>query len=146
MGVRVLKELVSLGLLGLAAMTVHAQNAPVGIPQALAQDRAARVSNVHYALRYTLVPHAASTEAAEHLRFTLKNAGNPLLLDFRDGALRSLAVNGSAIAAPEQGNGHITLPSASLHAGENTVDIVFSANVGASEKAITRFEDKSTLR
>ncbi len=142
-GARVLKQLVSLGLLGAAAITAtHAQAAPVGIPRSLAQDRASRVGNVRYNLSYTLVPHAPSTEATEHLRFTLKTAGSPLLLDFRDGALHSLTINGAAINSPEQSNGHITLPAKNLHAGENTVDLAFSANIGASEKAITRFEDK----
>src|ERR1700692_2999210 len=77
--------------------------APVGIPRELAVARAARVSELHYGLRYTLVPHAAGTEGLEHLRFKLAGAGSrePLLLDFRDGKVESLAVNGAATPVGE---------------------------------------------
>lgn len=73
---------------GLAGVT-QAQSAPVGIPRALAQERAARVSGVRYGLSFTLVPHARSTQGTEQVRFSLKDSTRPLLLDFRDGVLRS---------------------------------------------------------
>ena len=132
-----------MSLLGIVSVAACAQStAPVGIPLALAQNRAALVSGLRYSLSYTLVPHAPSTEGTEQIRFILKSAASPLLLDFRDGALHTLRINGREMNSPEQGNGHITLPAASLHTGENKVDITFAANVGASEKAITRYEDK----
>ena len=113
---------------------------PNGIPRALAQERAARVSDLHYQLSYHLVPHAPSTNAAEQIGFNLSDASTPLLLDFRDGQLSSLTLNGTPIPARIQ-NGHIVLPSSSLRAGPNTIDAKFTANVGPAGKAITRFED-----
>jgi aminopeptidase N len=114
---------------------------PDGIPRALAQERAARVSDLHYRLSYTLVAHAPSTEATEQIRFQLTDASAPLLLDFRDGHLAELHLNGTALPAEIQ-HGHIVLPAASLHLGENTVDAQFTANIGVAGKAITRFDDR----
>ena len=113
---------------------------PDGIPRALAQSRAARVSALHYQLSYTLIPHAPATVATETLRFTLTDASTPLLLDFRDGAVSSLTLNGAAIPTTID-HGHLVLPAGHLHAGPNTVEAKFIANIGAAGKAITRFED-----
>jgi aminopeptidase N len=127
--------------MGIAAFTFSAgAQAPPGIPRDLARERAANVSDLHYALHYTLVEHGGETEATESLLFRLKTVNAPLLLDFRDGRVSSLAVNGSSVP-PEESNGHLVLPAEHLHAGENTLEIHFTANVAPAEKAITRFED-----
>jgi aminopeptidase N len=113
---------------------------PDGIPRALAQSRAARVSGLHYQLSYTLIPHAPATVATETLRFTLTDASTPLLLDFRDGQVSSLTLNGSAISTTID-HGHLILPADHLHDGPNTDEAHFTVNIGAAGKAITRFED-----
>ncbi|MGC2299395.1 MAG: M1 family aminopeptidase, partial [Acidobacteriaceae bacterium] len=118
----------------------HAADVPDGIPRALAQERAARVSDLHYQLTYRLAPHAPLTEATEQIRFGLRDNAAPLLLDFRDGSLTGLRINGTALNVPID-HGHIVLPAASLHTGPNTVEVRFTANIGAAGKAITRFED-----
>ena len=125
----------------MAAVTYSAAaQAPLGIPRDLARERAANISGLRYALHYTLVEHAAQTDAAETLRFNLKDASQPLLLDFRDGRVTTLVVNG-AIVAPSESNGHLVLQAEHLHSGENALEIHFVANVAPAEKAITRFED-----
>ncbi|WP_200949096.1 M1 family aminopeptidase [Frateuria sp. Soil773] len=121
------------------SFTLHAE-VPEGIPRTLAQERAARVSDIHYALHFSLVSHAATTEASETLEFTLSDAGQPLLLDYRDGRLKSLTINGHAIA-PTLSNGHIVLPVGDLHVGKNVVAASFASHVATAEKAITRFDD-----
>ena len=128
-----------LALLAIAA-AAHAAEIPQGIPRALAQERAARVSDLHYRLSYRLVPHAPNTEATEQIRFQLRDASAPLLLDFRDSQLASITLNGSAIPATIQ-NGHVVLPVSALHAGENTIEAHFTANIGFAGKAITRYDD-----
>jgi aminopeptidase N len=135
-----LAGLMFLGGLGTGLGMVPAVPAPVGIPHELAVERKARVSELRYGLEYRLVPHAAATEGVEHLRFQLRENGAPLLLDFRDGKVESLAVNG-AVAQVVESNGHLVLPAAALHAGANEVEVHFAANVAAAAKAITRFED-----
>ncbi|MGB6608670.1 MAG: M1 family aminopeptidase [Acidobacteriaceae bacterium] len=134
--------LLSAVLMAFMGLTTAAQTAeiPSGIPRALAQERAARVSDLHYQLTYILVPHAPSTEATEQIRFNLTDASTPLLLDFRDGQLSTLTLNGTPIAAEIQ-NGHIALPTSALRTGENTVETKFTANIAPAGKAITRFED-----
>jgi len=129
-----------MAIVGLTTAAAHAAEIPNGIPRALAQERAARVSDLHYQLGYSLVPHAPATEATEQIRFNLTDASTPLLLDFRDGHVSRIALNGTPIPAEIQ-NGHIVLPSSSLRTGENLVGIKFTANIAPAGKAITRFED-----
>ncbi len=132
-------------LVVLAALTLTASAAsvpvPTGIPHSLARERAARVSNLHYELHFALVPHASTTQASETLRFTLKDATEPLLLDYRDGKLESLTLNGHKLP-PVIDNGHLVLPAADLRAGQNIVTASFASNVAPAEKAITSFEDR----
>jgi aminopeptidase N len=113
---------------------------PDGIPHSFAQQRAARISDLHYQLSYNLIPHAPTTEATEQIRFQLSDARTPLLLDFRDGAVSELRLNNNPIPAEIQ-HGHIVLPAKDLHTGENTVEAKFTANIAPAGKAITRFED-----
>ena len=127
--------------IGLVISTARAAEVPEGIPRALAQERAARVFDVRYQLGYTLEPHAATAPGAETIRFRLKDAAAPLLLDFRDGRLEDVRLNGAAVPA-EIVHGHIVLPAAGLKAGENVVEAKFAANIGVAGKAITRFEDR----
>lgn len=124
----------------LAAPLAHSADIPDGIPRALAQERAARVSDLHYRLDYRLEPHAPTTDVKEQIRFQLSDSANPLLLDFRDGQVSSLTLNGSPIPATLS-HGHLVLPADHLRSGENTVEAKFTANIGAAGKAITRFED-----
>jgi aminopeptidase N len=118
--------------------------APAGIPRELARQRAQQLKDVRYRLSYNIIPKAASIEGHEELRF-VQNADDrgilPEWLDFRDGTISSLKVNGQS-AATEIQNGHVELPAKLLKLGENVVEIDFRANVAAAGKAITRFEDK----
>ena len=117
---------------------------PDGIPRALAQSRAARVSGLHYQLSYTLIPHAPATVASETLRFTLTDPGppspNPSSSISATAPVSSLTLNGAAIPTTID-HGHLVLPAGHLHAGPNTLEAHFTANIGAAGKAITRFED-----
>jgi aminopeptidase N len=114
--------------------------APDGIPRELARERAARVSNVRYQLSFELAPHAPTTKGGEQLEFVLRDAG-PVLLDFRDGKLGKISVNGTALT-PALENGHIELPAAALHEGENVIHVDFVTNVAPAGKPLTRFEDR----
>ncbi|HUI42051.1 MAG TPA: M1 family aminopeptidase [Terriglobia bacterium] len=123
----------------LAAATAARAAAPEGIPRGLARERAAQISNVRYHLTFTLVPHAGTTAGSEELNFTLRTA-QPVLLDFREGAISSLDVNGAPAAALAD-HGHLELPGGRLRAGENTVRVQFAARVAPAGEPITRYED-----
>jgi aminopeptidase N len=114
--------------------------APPGIPRALARQRAAEISHLRYRVFFALVPHAATAAGREELTFTLKSP-QPVLLDYRDGAVHRMTVNGSEISAV-QDNGHIQLPADKLQAGENTVSLDFTSAIAPAGKPITRYEDK----
>ncbi len=135
---RVLWALLLLG--GLAAPAAATMAVPDGIPQSLARQRAARLSELQYSLSYTLRPRADVVSGHESLRFKLGTADTPLLLDFRDGELQSLRVNGQSRAATVS-HGHIVLAQDWLHAGDNTVETDFAAHVASAQKAITRYVD-----
>jgi aminopeptidase N len=118
--------------------------APEGIPRDLARQRAQQLQDVRYRLSYSVNAKAPSVTGREELRF-VQNADArgilPELLDFRDGEVSSLTVNGQSAPATIQ-NGHIELPAKLLRLGENVVNIDFTAPVAPAGKAFTRFEDK----
>jgi aminopeptidase N len=114
--------------------------APRGIPRELARERAARISNARYKISFELVPHADTTKGAEELKFDLHGTG-PLLLDFRDGKLERISLNGKALSTVLD-SGHIDLPAGSLREGENVVAADFVSNVAPAGKPLTRFEDR----
>jgi aminopeptidase N len=127
----------------LALLTTNnllAATPPDGIPRELARQRAAQLSDVRYHLRFTLTPRAPSASGHEDLQFRSSSSA-PVLLDFREGTLANLVVNGVAVPAKIE-NGHIELPPSAIHVGENAVRIDFTAPVATAGKAITRFEDK----
>jgi aminopeptidase N len=149
-------ESVFAGLLVLVAAIGFAQQptnvpsvAPVGIPRDLARFRAQQLKDVRYQLSYSITPKADFISGHEELRFVQnapdRNANDhgilPEWLDFREGSISSLTVNGQP-ASTEIQNGHIELPAKLLKLDENVVVIDFKAPVAPAGKAITRFEDK----
>jgi aminopeptidase N len=64
-----------------------------------------------------------------------------LPLDFRDGTIGSLSVNGVAVAVRPE-NGHVELPASSLRPGKTWCASQFTAQIGPAGKAITRYEDR----
>jgi aminopeptidase N len=82
---------------------------PQGIPRELARERAERVVDLRSEIEFNLTPHAEITAGHEELIFKLKTAG-PLLLDFREGTVSKILVNGKEAAAKIE-NGHIVLPA-----------------------------------
>jgi aminopeptidase N len=124
----------------LTAGNLQAAPPPDGIPRELARQRAAQLSDVRYHLRFTLIPRAPTVSGHEDLQFRSTSSA-AVLLDFREGAVTNLAVNGTLVPAKIE-NGHIELPASAIHTGENAVSMDFSAPVAAAGKAITRFEDK----
>ena len=120
------------------APAAHAEEP--GVSHQLAVARAARLSNVRYALAFTLQPHVAAVEAHETLSFDDRGAGD-LALDYRDGSIASATLNGKPIATALE-NGHLLLPAAALVRGSNALQLDFTSLAGAAGKAITQYEDR----
>jgi len=113
---------------------------PSGIPRELAQERARLISDLHYRLQFTLVPHASTTAGHEDLTFRLQSAAS-LLIDYREGTVHKLLINDRDTPIQAE-NGHILLPQEKLRGGENHIAFDFESPVAPAGKAITRYEDK----
>jgi aminopeptidase N len=105
----------------------------LGISEALARARAARVSNLRYDLAFT-IPAARTQPVAGRalIRFTLATNTEPLILDYqpdRSGFLRRVEANGKETTV-RQVNGHIIVPSEALATGENSLSLEFNAGDG----------------
>ncbi len=69
-----------------------------GVALALAEGRAARVSNVSYELHFTVPPaQAAPVTGRVTIRFDLKDPSRPLALDFAASPTRSPAGRSTAV-------------------------------------------------
>jgi len=100
-----------------------------GVPLALAQDRAARVSNVRYELQFR-VP-AVQTEPVRGratIRFDLADAAAPLALDFAGPRAVLVAAQGSpASAIATHAAEHLLVPSSMLRTGPNELTFEFES-------------------
>jgi aminopeptidase N len=127
-------------LASLALASVSFAQVPEGIPRQLARDRAANISDVRYRLSFQLAPKTPEVPGTVQITFALQEAKDTLL-DYRDGSVKSVTINGKSAEAKAD-NGHIVLPASSLVAGSNTVKIEFTSHVAAAGKPIIRYEDK----
>ena len=119
-----------IAVVALLSLAVSAQ-APVGVPRNLARERASRIVDIRYELEYTLVAKADSTAGEEEIKFRYKpqqllangpmrpTAPGPLLLDFREGTISKLVVNGKELPAKME-NGHIEIPDELLKITKKT--------------------------
>jgi aminopeptidase N len=118
------------GVLALVSTAAAQTAAPAaGVPLELATRRATVVSDLKYDLSLSIP--VALTEAitgTTTIRFALKDASAPLVLDFETSRdhLKSVDANGKP-AAFTYINGHIVIPAAALTSGANTIRIVFNA-------------------
>ena len=119
-------------LAGLAVATyasAQTMTPDAGVPLDVATRRAAIISNLRYELALSIPEALASSlTGTETIRFDLKDASAPLVIDFettRD-HVKSVDANGKS-AAFQYVNGHIVVPAASLTTGANTIRIVFTA-------------------
>jgi aminopeptidase N len=100
-----------------------------GVSSALAQDRSARLSDIHYTLALSIPrEQAKDISGSIAIDFELSAADTPLQIDFRERGerLRKLTVNGqpTAISFADE---HLLIAPESLEAGHNTVKVEFLA-------------------
>ncbi|WEF32681.1 aminopeptidase N [Pseudoduganella chitinolytica] len=109
------------------------------LSQADAEARAARVSNVAYALDFTLTGKETFA-ATTTLQFDLKDATEPLTVDLDKATIKSLTVNGKAVA-PRYNNWFITLAAADLKAGRNEVIVRYERPHSTNGEGLHRMVD-----
>ena len=110
---------------------VRAQDALApGVALALAEERAARIRDVRYELRFS-IPEAmtAAVTGSVTIHFTLRDASRPLVLDFAGNPDRVRDVRaGSTPIAVDVRNEHIVIPVSALRKGENAITLSFDAS------------------
>jgi aminopeptidase N len=110
-----------------------------GIALALAEDRAARVSDVRYQVTFQ-VPAKRSEPIRANVvaRFVLKDRSTPLAFDFAQPADHVVAVAANVQRVePAIENQHVVIPRSALVEGENKVEIEFIAG----DAALNRNDD-----
>ncbi len=100
-----------------------------GIAESLAQERAARLSDLRYDLELSVPAEAARPVTGRvTMHMVVTAAVRPLVIDFAPAAsaTREVRANGTAVAWRAV-NGHLVLPAAAIRSGPNDVEISFVA-------------------
>ena len=120
-----------LGVSLLAGVPALAQtmNPDPGVPLDVATARAANISSLRYELSLSIpAAMAAPLTGTTTMRFTLKDAARPLVIDFETSREHVKSVNANGRPAEfTYVNGHIVVPAASLRPGANVLTIAFDA-------------------
>jgi aminopeptidase N len=119
-------------LMFLPGSSVQSQDADSGVPLSLAEERAARVSNLRYELRLD-VPAVQSAPVTGEvvIRFDLKDGSRPLAIDFAapEGSLGDVTIAGRKIDA-RWTNEHVLINAAHLKPGANEITLRFKSSDG----------------
>lgn len=105
-----------------------------------AKARKARISNIEYDALIDIASSQEEIVGEVNIQFDLANAASDLTLDFNDGSLSSVLVNGQAITNAYNGY-FIELPAANLQPGANTVEIAYRVPYGHDGTGLHRFLD-----
>src|SRR6188472_833611 len=93
------------------------QDPEPGVPAALAEGRAGRISNLRYELHVD-IPAARKDPVTGRvtIRFDLRDASRPLAIDFAGSSARMTLKDGSALTPV---NEHLVIPPSELKTGAN---------------------------
>jgi len=110
-----------------------------------AQYRSARLARVEYDLDVSLDDGPESFSGVAIIRFDLTGADDSLSIDFTEGTVASLSVNGRELD-PDYNHSYITLPAFALRDGPNEVRIVYRHHYSRSGQGLHRFVDSEDSR
>jgi aminopeptidase N len=111
-----------------------------GVSRALAEHRAATIADVHYELTVNVTARDSAVGRVV-IRFRRRDDGD-VVLDFRGRRLLRAVANGHELP-PEAANGaHILVPADRL-AADDTLELVFVADIAPSGASIIRFHDRT---
>ncbi len=104
-----------------------------GVPLGLAQDRAARISNLRYDAKFQVPARREEpVRGSVTARFALADTNRPVAFDFAQPAEQVGAVRANErTVQPIVANGHIVIPTRALVAGENAIELEFVAGDAA---------------
>jgi len=126
-------------------VTVPVRPLSANITEDYARFRATQVANVDYTLAMQL--DAASTEYAGKVRveFDLATPDAPVTIDFAEGKILSLHVNGTKLE-PDYNGFYLILPANAMKAGRQQVDIEFSHAYSTDGVGFYRWVDPEDQR
>ncbi|MFD2146047.1 M1 family metallopeptidase [Mucilaginibacter antarcticus] len=97
-----------------------------GVSAKLAEHRAKTISNIHYALNFTIpADQKAPVLATEVLDFKLSSIAQTLQIDFKTNTITQVNVNGKAIK-PNFINEHLIIGAKSLIRGSNRIKLSYT--------------------
>lgn len=105
-----------------------------------AQARAKRISNVHYDLSLKLYAENIPFEGEAAIRFELMDGTQPLTVDFVDGDVLSVELNGQAVEATYNGY-FITLPARYLEPGAQHLKVRYTHSYRKDGTGLHWFKD-----
>ena len=131
-----------------AAAPLGPREADGALSQQRAAERSRRISAVTYGLSLTLDPALDHYAGAVDIVFQLDGADRDLTVDYVNGAVTALQVNGLPVAVDGAVyNGQfITLPASALAAGANTVVVSFESPWSTDGTGLYRFDDEEDGR
>jgi aminopeptidase N len=109
-----------------------------------AMERSSRLSEVKYRLKVDLTGPSESFSGESEIEFHLTSASQPLRLDFFEGRVTSLQVNGTAVDLSAKKPYWIELPAAALKTGTNRVRVVYTHEYSHQGQGLHRFKDPET--
>ncbi|MBL7544218.1 MAG: aminopeptidase N [Bdellovibrionaceae bacterium] len=120
--------------------TADSKIAPVSnLTHREADDRAKTISKTRYALTFDFENAATSFNATADVRFVM-TMPTDTFLDFRDGTIKTLTINGQT-KTPNYANNRIYLSKDDTRAGENHIQIVYTKDFSKNGRGIYRFQD-----
>lgn len=106
----------------------------------MAAARAKRVSDVSYRFDLHLPADNVPFTGTANIKFTLRDASQPLTLDFVDGDVHSITLNGKSVAVDHNGF-FITLPASALREGAQDLTIAYSHPYRRDGSGLHWFQD-----
>jgi aminopeptidase N len=136
-------------LLPIVSIVNGIQDPEASISRALAADRTASVSAVHYDLTFRLAAGAAEVAGTAEVEFAWQprpGGDGPLVLDFAGVELSAVTVNGEPAADPRSVNGHLLVRPELLRPGVNTFRADFRSAVAATGTPLSVYRDPADGR
>lgn len=109
-----------------------------------AQSRRQRIASVAYQTRVKIGDDENNFKGQTKITFQLRDAGQPLRVDFFEGSISSLKLNGQVLPPTAKQKYWIELPINGLRIGLNQVEIDYTQAYSKQGQGLHRFKDPKT--
>jgi len=109
-----------------------------------AQERKARLRDVSYDVSVTLTETDSKFNGTARLEFNLQTVDKPLRIDFFEGEVSKLSVNGQDLGLDAKKQFWIEIPGAALKPGRNQVQVTYVQEYSRQGQGLHQFRDPET--